>query len=62
MRQAAAQMAHHCLGKFYQTAGNAATVHQFARQHKKRNSHKWKAVDAIIDIAIQQPDVAFLSI
>ena len=62
MGQAATQMAHHSLGKFYQTAGNPAPVHQFARQHKKRNCHKWKAVDAIIDIAVQQPDVALLPV
>ena len=62
MGQAAAEMPHHRLRELDKPRGDTATVHQFTSQHEKRDRHQREAVHAIIDIAIQECDIAFLSV
>ena len=55
-------MTHQSLRKLNQPRCDAAAVHQFSGQHKKRQRHQWKAVHTIVDIAVEQGDVTLLPI
>ncbi len=62
MCKATAQVAHECLAEFYQTGRDPALVHQFACEHEERNRHERKTVHAVVDVTVEQRDVAFLAI
>ena len=62
MREPAAQMPHQRLAELDEPGGDAAAVHQFAREHEERQRHQREAVHAVVEVAVQQRDVAFLAV
>ena len=62
MREPAAEMAHHGLCEFHQPHGDAAAVHQLAREHEEGDGHQREAVHAVVDVAVEQRDVLLLPV
>ena len=62
MGKATAKVTHQGLGEFNKAHRDATFVHQFTRQHKERDRHQWEAVHAVVDVAVQQGDVALLTV
>ena len=56
------QMAHQRLRKLDQAHGDTTAIHQFPRQHEKRDRHERKTVHPVVKIAIQQGQIPFLTI